>query len=55
MDKPSDRVIFNQQLDKMFNPTAGFVHILPSTGLYLTKHFLKCSNEIINYDINDHF
>ncbi len=49
MDKPSDRVIFNQQLDKMFNPTfwpvtsnptAGFVHILPSTGLYLTQHFL---------------
>ncbi len=24
------------------NPTAGFVHILPSARLYLTQHFLEC-------------
>ncbi len=46
-------VVFNQQ---MFNPTfwavtqplglnnpiAGFIHILPSAGLYWTQHFLEC-------------
>ncbi len=34
----------------MFNPIfwvviAGFVHILPSTGLYLTQHFLECKSD----------
>ncbi len=24
------------------NPITGFVHILPSAGLYLTQHFLEC-------------
>ncbi len=24
------------------NPIAGFVHILPSAGFYLTQHFLEC-------------
>ncbi len=50
----TDWVVFNQQLGWMFNPTfwpvtqplgqhnpiAGFVHILPSAGLYLIQHFL---------------
>ncbi len=26
------------------NPIAGFVHISPSTGLYLTHHFLDCTS-----------
>ncbi len=53
-------VVFNQLLGSMFNPTfwavtqplgqnnptAGFVLILPSTGLYLTQHFLECSSDI---------
>ncbi len=26
------------------NPIAGFVHILPSAGLYLIQHFLECNN-----------
>ncbi len=25
------------------NPIAGFVHILPNAGLYLTQHFLECN------------
>ncbi len=25
------------------NPIAGFVHISPSAGLYLTQHFLECN------------
>ncbi len=28
------------------NPTAGFVHILPSAGLYLTQHFLECRKSL---------
>ncbi len=57
MDKPSIWLVLTQQLGEMFNPTfwvvtqtlgqnnpiAGFVHILPSAGLYLTQHFLEWS------------
>ncbi len=25
------------------NPIAGFIHILPSAGLYLTQYFLECA------------
>ncbi len=32
-----------QPLDQN-NPVAGFVHISPSTGLYLTQHFLECAS-----------
>ncbi len=49
-------IVFNQQLGCMFNPTfwevtqplglnnpiAGFIHILPSAGLYLIRQSLEC-------------
>ncbi len=44
MDKPSNWVVLTQ-LSKLLvenNPIAWFVHILPSTGLYLAQHFLEC-------------
>ncbi len=58
MDKPSDWVVLTQllgycpeglvklltQLLVENNPIAGFVHILPSAGLYLTQHFLECDS-----------
>ncbi len=51
-------VVFNLQLGWMFNPTfwavtkllglnnpiTGFIHILPSAGLYLTQHFLESTD-----------
>ncbi len=54
MDKPSNWVVLTKQLGYypegwvkhltqilgQNNPIAGFVHISPSTGLYLTQHFL---------------
>ncbi len=54
MDKPSNWVVLTQRLGYypecwvkhltqplcQNNPIAGFVNILPSTGLYLTQHFL---------------
>ncbi len=54
MDKPSDWVVLTQRLGYCTEglvkqltqllvenyPIAGFVHILPSAGLYLTQHFL---------------
>ncbi len=30
------------------NPIAGYVHILPSAGLYLTQHFLSLLNPVIS-------
>ncbi len=53
MDKPSDCVGLTQRLSYCpedwvkhltqllveNNPVAGFVHTLPSAGLYLTQHF----------------
>ncbi len=33
------------QLLGLNNPIAGFVHILPSAGLYLTQHFLECKHK----------
>ncbi len=61
MDKPSDWVVLTQQLGYCpegwvkhltqllveNNPIAGFVHILPSAGFYLTQHFLEYSYEDI--------
>lgn len=31
------------------NPVAGFVHIVPSAGLYLTHHFFRASKEHLGY------
>ncbi len=39
MDKPVTQPL------GLNNPIAGFVHILPSAGLYLTQHFLVCINQ----------
>ncbi len=56
MNKPSDWVVVTQRLGYCpegwvkhltqflveSNPIAGFVHILPSTGLYFIQHLLEC-------------
>jgi len=41
MGKPSHWVTF---LNFIFNPMAGFVHILPKIGLKQTLIFLECQN-----------
>ncbi len=56
MDKPNDCFLIQwlghcpeawvkhlTQLLVENNAITGFVHILPSAGLYLTQHFLECS------------
>ncbi len=30
------------------NPIAGFVHILPNAGLYLTQHCLECISIVVD-------